>query len=280
MQLLANRSHPSVDAAAGTFEPHVGVDAEGEIQHRSPGVKLLQFARRGKHEHLPEQGGTPVGRLHPAVRGEHLAHVIEPVGQTRLALHSLVGPVRSIAHLGHGIHPRSPDLHLHEIARRNGDGRMKRLITVGLGDRQPVAQTVDIRLIFLGHKRIHFPAELVLRLADRRAVDDETHREHVVNLLERHLLLQHFLPDRIGALGAGLHHIVDALAVKLLPKRPDKRIGQLLAVFLRSLKLVGDAAVLLRVGKSQVTVFHLALDGVEARLVRQRDIEQQRLENL
>ncbi len=57
-------------------------------------------------------------------------------------------------------------------------------------------------------------------------------------------------------------------------------LRQTFAVLFRGLQLVGDRAVLLRLGETEVDVLHLALDVVESELVRKRDVQHQGLQNL
>ena len=86
---------------------------------------------------------------------------------------------------------------------------MQRLIAVGLRVREPVAQTIWVGFVDLRNGHIDVEA-LVYFLLPHLWREDDAYGEDVVNLLERHVLVLHLVPDRVGALHPFLDLILDA----------------------------------------------------------------------
>ena len=179
------------------------------------------------------------------------------------------------------IHAFGADLHLHIRSFLILDGDVQALVAVGLGIGHPVPQASGIGLIFFRHEGIHPPAEVLFQLVVLPvAVYDEADGEYVENALERHVLLHHLLPDGISGLGAHLQLVPDALGVQFGLERLDELRHQFLAVLLPRLQLIGNEAILFRLGVFEVNIFHLPLHVVQAQLVSQRDIQQERFQDL
>ena len=149
---------------------------------------------------------------------------------------------------------------------------MERLISVRLRIGDPVAQTLCVGFVLLGHIREYLPAQCMLDGPLLLAIDDETDRKHVKHSLERHLLLLHLLIYRKRSLRADLQLILDTLVGKSLLERLDELCHELLTVSLRAFQLVGYRPVLLRLRMSEIDLLHLSLYVVKAELVGERNI--------
>ena len=195
-------------------------------------------------------------------------------------LDALVRPVCGGPVFGHVVHALGAYLHLQVAALAVLYRDVQTLVTAGTGGGDPVAQPLCVGFVFFGNVRIYFPAEVFFGRWIVVAVDDEADGEHIVHTLERNLLHLHLAPYRPGALGADLKLVGDACVGELLLERLDKFAGQALPFFFRGLELVGDGSVLLGLGVAEIDVAQLAVDVVQAELVRQRHIEHERLEEL
>ena len=256
------------------------MDAEGKVQHRGIGLEYAEFAGWSENEdflggRLREVLGVLIGML------QGIAHGGEPAGQRFFPLDTLVRPVAGKTVLRNIIHPLGANLHFHVGAILVLNGNVQALVAVGLGIGHPVPEALGIGLIFFRHEGIHAPAKVFLQLVIFPvAVYDKANGEHVKDTLEGHFLLHHFLPDGIGRLGAHLQFVLDAGVGELFLERFNKFRHQLLAVLLPRLQLIGNKAVLLRIGVLEIDVFHLPLHVVQTQLVSQRNVQQQRFQNL
>ena len=207
-----------------------------------------------------------------------VTHGRQPSVERLLPLHALVGPVRGQAVLGDIVHPLRADLHLDEVSLLVLDCNVQGLVAIGLGVGQPVAQARRVRLVFLGHIRIDLPAEVQFLFPAFLAVDDEAHRKHIIDTLERHALRLHLAVNRVGRLGPDLQCVPDAQRRELLGQRLHELPREPFPVRFRGLEFIGDGAPGLRVRITEPDVLHFALDVVEPQLMRQRDIQEQGFE--
>ena len=148
---------------------------------------------------------------------------------------------------------------------------MERLVAVGLGDRNPVAQPFGIGDVVVGDDRVDGPALGLLLLG--RTVEDDAQREDVVDPFERHVLFVHLRPDREDRLRAALDVVVESLPVEPLDDRRQKTVDEGLAFALGLLQLAVDMLVLGRFEIAQGDVLQLALDRIEAQFVRDLGVE-------
>ena len=112
------------------------------------------------------------------------------------------------------------------------------------------------------------------------AINDETYCEHIEDTFERHLLLLHLLVDGQGCLGADLQLVGYAFIGKFLFKRLNELSHQLLTVSFSTFQLIGNGSVLLRIGVTEVDVFHLALDVIKTELVGEGNVQHHCLQHL
>ena len=273
MERLLDRHGAAVDLAARTAASQIGVDVEGEVEYRGPFGELAQVAvgrededfarRRPRIEPLRQRMGRVLHQLAQAAE-PHLA-------RERPLIDPLVTPVRRDAAFGHGIHPLGADLNLHPAAAAGRNGGVERLVAVGLGDRNPVAQPFGIGDVVVGDDRVDGPALSLLLLG--RTVEDDAQREDVVDPFERHVLLVHLRPDREDRLRAALDVVVESLPVEPLDDRRQKTVDEGLAFALGLLQLAVDMLVLGRFEIAQGDVLQLALDRIEAQFVRDLGVE-------
>ena len=101
-----------------------------------------------------------------------------------------------------------------------------------------------------------------------------------MHALEGDFLHLHLAVDGERALGARLELVADARFGELAFEGAYELGGQLLAVLLGGLELVGDGAVLLGVGVAEVDVPQFGVEVVEAELVGQRHVEHRGLQQL
>ena len=107
----------------------------------------------------------------------------------------LVVPVCRDAELGVLVHLPRTDLDLERQLTRSDDGRVERLVVVLLG-------RCDVIVEFTGHVVPATVHETECRVAVGDRADDDAHREHVHDLLEREALALHLAPDAVDVLRA------------------------------------------------------------------------------
>ena len=206
-------------------------------------------------------------------------HQLAQAAQPHLArapalVYPLVAPVGRNAALGHLVHAFGADLHL-DPAPLGRDGRMERLVAVGLGDRHPVAHALGVGGVEVGDHRVGGPALALLLLA--RAVDDDAQGEDVVDPLERYVLLAHLGPDGEDRLGAALDVVLHAQGPQPLLDGHQEAGDEGTPLGGRLLELGHDVVVVLRLEVFEGYVLQLALDLVETQLVGDLRIEVHRL---
>ena len=104
-------------------------------------------------------------------------------------------------------------LDFHPLARRRHHGGVQRLVAIGLGQADPIAQTVRVRLVEIRDHAVRPPDVcLLVRLV---GVQDDPNREHVIDLLEADLLGLHLVPNAEHALGATHDLVVQPSLIKL-----------------------------------------------------------------
>ena len=132
-----------------------------------------------------------------------------------IVLHALlfVLPVRGKSSFGHIVHAIRTDLHFDPLALVRHEGVVQRLITVGLRRGQPVAEARGVGFVDLGERRVDLIAfgNFVLPIV---GTENDANGQDVEDLLERHLLTLHFLPNAVRTLDARLNFVVNALAVQ------------------------------------------------------------------
>ena len=168
----------------------------------------------------------------------------------------------------HAVHFPCADLHLER--ERNlapaDDGRVQRLVHVGLGDG-------DIILEPAGHLVPQGVDNAEHGVAVGNGIHDDADGHQVVNLVEG-LLLEHHLPvNGIEVLGPAVDIIVDMLLVQPLGQFVDDQANALLPLGPLLADQVDDPLVAFRIDILEGKIFQLLLDGVNAEAVRQRRVD-------
>jgi len=257
------------------------MDIESEIEHRRALAELAQVAVGSENEHLArrELRIELFGKRLRLRRLHDLAQLREPLlGPQTAPLDTLVTPMGGHAALGYLVHPFAADLYFDPTARIGDDRRMQRFVSVRLRNRYPIAHTVRIGRIEIGHDRVDTPALRLLLFPG--AIDDDPDREQVVHLVEADAHPLHLAPDRVDRLGAALQVIPDALRPHLLLDRPDEASDELLALGGRLGDPFLDIGVIGRLEVLQRDVLQFRLDAVQSQLMRDLRIEVQALPRL
>ena len=113
-------------------------------------------------------------------------------------------------------------------------GRMQRLVAVGLGHRDPVAQPVGFRGVDVRDGGVYLPA-LGLFRGERQRLEHDADGKQVVYLLEGDLFALHLAPYRVDALYPPRDFVVDVVAVEPRDDRGVELADELLARRLGSL---------------------------------------------
>lgn len=132
----------------------------------------------------------------------------------------LVLPVCGESPFGDLLHALRADLHFDPHAVGSHDRCVQRLVSVGLGHRDPVAQPVGLGGVDVGDRRVDLPA-LGLFRRERQRLEDDADGKQVVYLLEGYLLALHLAPDRVDALHAARNLVVEVVAVE---RRDDRGV--------------------------------------------------------
>ena len=183
-----------------------------------------------------------------------------------------VAPMCGVALLRDLIHALGTDLHLHPFARRRHHRGVQALVTVGLGNGNPVAQAVRVGRIEIRHHTVGPPGIALLLLL--LGIQDNTNGEDVVDVLERHLLLLHLVPDARNGLRPALDGKLEAFLGQRLPDGRSKRVDEArpdrfgLAQFLLNL------SVFLGLPVAQAQILELTFDRVQAQSVRKRRVHE------
>ena len=249
----------------------------GHIEHRSALGEFQQVALRREDVNLVlvEVHLELVHRLAPFARLQHLADGGEPLVHTALPFDALIAPVGGNAALGHLVHTLRANLNLDPLLLRAEHGDVKTLVAVGLRHRQPVAQTLRVGLIHIGHNTVCLPALLLLDVLG--TVDDDADGKQVVDALKAAFLLLHLLPDGVYRLGAPLDVKRQASPCQLVADRLYEALDIAVTTLLRLGELVLDevVGVVLQVLEREVLQFGFQL--VETQFMSQRRIQVGRL---
>ena len=149
---------------------------------------------------------------------------------------------------------------------------MQGLVAVGFGMAHPVAQAVGVRLVYLvdGHIDVETFVDLFLALF---GLEDDTHGEDVVYLVEVDMLVLHLVPDGVGAFHPCLDVVFQSHLVECLTYRGCK-VGE---EFIARCLCVGQfflyGAVFFGVFKLEAQVFQFGLDLVQSQSVGQGSID-------
>ena len=179
----------------------------------------------------------------------------------------LVKPMRRNAVFGRAMHVARPDLDLVELTTRAEDGRMERLVPVGLG-----AGDVILDPLLQRRPRVVDDAEHVVTIGD--GVHQHTNREEVIDLLERLAALLHLLEDGPEVLGpADDLPAHDPGAAQFLGQRYPHALDGAVPLHPASFHLPCQLLVIVRLEVLEREVLELRLHACHAEAVRERRIQ-------
>ena len=118
---------------------------------------------------------------------------------------------------------------------------MQAFVAVALRYRQPVAQSLGVRLIHVGNNAVGLPALSLLLL--QRRIEYDTYGKEVIHSLKLTFLLLHLLPDGVYALCASLDMKFQSLLRQLLLNGLDEVVDIFVAGRLGGVQLLFDMVV-------------------------------------
>ena len=186
------------------------------------------------------------------------------------ALPFFVLPVRRDPFLRHAVHVSGPDLDLHRIPLRPDDGRVKRLITVALRDRDEILEAV----------RDGFPEgmdDAQGSVAILEGTGDDPDRGQVVDLVELFLLIVHLLVDAVEVFRAAGDLRFDLDFGQLAFEKADRLVDVPFTLLPFARDQRREVVIRLRVEMPQRQIFQFGLDPRDPQPVRQGGIDVQRL---
>ena len=118
---------------------------------------------------------------------------------------------------------------------------------------EPVAQTVGVTLVDLadGHVDIKALVDLLLRDMGR---EDDSYGKDVVDLLKRHMLGLHLVPDGVGALHTCQDLVVHTHLIQRLADGLGELLEESLALLFREFQLLLDQRIFLGMLKAETEV--------------------------
>ena len=273
----AQRHQFLVDAHGDRMVADIGMHAIGEIEGRGVARQGHDVALRREQIHLvgkqidldvfqelQRRAGGPL--RFDQVRHPRLRAVLRAAGFAAM----FIGPVRGDAAFGDEVHFLGTNLHFDRRTVGPEQHRVQRLVTVGLGNRDEVAETAVDRL----EHRMHH-AQRVIALRYRR--HDQPEAEHVHHLGEGLALGAHLRIDAPRRLHPADQAELEAfLAQPLRELRFD--LGQRLAPHHR---LGADAPrqhrMTPRVQRTEAQILQFGLHQIHAQPLRDRRVDLQRL---
>ena len=187
----------------------------------------------------------------------------------------LVFPVCRKSLLGHLVHAPAAYLHLNPAPRLAHERGVERLVAVGLGMAQPVAETFGMGLVDVAGNGIDVKAirDFVFF---RLGVEDDAYGQDVIDFLKGHVLVLHLAPDAVGRLDAGLYLILDMLLVESLADGGRKFVEGRIQVLPHAGEPLGDGRIFLGMFIAEAQVLQLLLHLVEPQSVGKGRIDVER----
>ena len=183
----------------------------------------------------------------------------------------LVEEVGSHAFLGYDIHALGAYLHLHPLPYGRHHGGLQRLVAVGLGGGNPVAEAAGVGFKLRGDEGVDLEAFRLLFLF-WNAGEDDAHGVEVINLVKLHPFALHFLPAAVHRLDTCLDGVFVAVGIKHLAYFVCDAALQLVLGAHILVDECGYLVVLVWVGVFHHQLFKFCFDGVEPQPVCQRDV--------
>ena len=262
--------------AAHALAADVGVDRECEVEHRGSFRQFLELTVGGKDKHLLvveiESEFTDCLAVIHLFALQHLAHALEELVHSGFALSALVFPVRCHTFLGHFVHALSSNLHFNPFVFRAENSSMQRLIAVGLGDRQPVTQTLGVGLVHICHHGISLPALGFLFLGCR--VEDDTNGEQVVDTIHPALLLLHLIVDGMDGLGASFDMELQAERAQFFLHRANEGGDVGVTLLFLGIQRVRNLFIYSVIGELERQVLQFCFDYIQTQTVSQGGVEE------
>ena len=276
-ELILERHHFAVDLGPVAVVADLGVNGVRKVDRRRALDQLLDRAL-GREDVDDVRIEVKLHRLHELpvvgevlVRLEQLAQPLEGalLRIIDLAL-LLVRPVRRNAFLGDPVHLLRPDLKLHVLALRPGDGGVQRLVVIGLGD-------ADVVLEAARHRPPEGMNEPHDGVAIHRGVGDDPDGGDIVDLVERHALPLHLLGDGVQMFGAADKLAGEPVLRQLGQHDRDDLLDVLLPLLDPLLHPFGQRRVDVGLEGLEAEVLQLRLHPADAEAVCQRRVDLDRL---
>ena len=313
--LLAGRDDFHLVAAAQSFaqghqlvvhlrpnalQPHLGMDAEGEVERGGPNRQGDQFpfgredidllGEEVELEFLDEVQGVGLAPLEdfadlaqpridvvPSFGGHGLRPLLGAQRGIRFFRATLrfVAPVGSQPALGHVVHAPAADLDFHPLACWGHHGGVEGLVAIGLGQADPVAQTVRVGLVEVGDHAVGTPnVPFFLCFV---GVQNDPNGKHVIDFFEADFFCLHLVPDAVDALGASHDFICHARLVEGLLDGDGEGVDEAGAHGFGLAQTGTDHAVILRLFVLQAEVFQFRFEVVKAQTMCKGSVHEQGL---
>ena len=277
VQLLFQLHVLPVYFRAYAFASQLGVDMEGEVEHRRPFAQFEQIAFGSEYEHLVFVQ-IHLELIHHfqrvAVRVfQRFAHRSQPFVQSAFSFYAFVPPVRRESSFGYLVHASRAYLHFHPFPFGAHHGDVERLVTVALRNRKPVAQPLGVGLVHVGDDGVCLPALLLLLHRIGGGVDNDADGEQVVYPFERCFLLLNLVPDGVDGFRPPFDVELQSRLRYLPFDRFDERRNVFVARGFRLVELVFDEVISVGLRILQRQILQLRLQLIEPQLMGQRRVK-------
>ena len=276
LQLVVERDHAAVDLRPDAVVADLGVDAVGEVDRSRVGGQVDHVAAGREDVDLVLEE-VDLDRVEKRLGIPHLVLPLEQAAQpgqllveARVLASFLVGPVGGDPELRDAVHLVRPDLDLDRLACVRDDGRVERLVPVGLRHRDVVLEPPRHGL----PQRVHHAEDAV---AVAHAVDLDADGGQVVDLREVLVLAGHLLPHRVDVLRTAGDVGLDAELLQLAGEDLAQIRDQLLALVALARDPPHHVLERLRLQVAEGKVLELPLDLADAEPVGQRSVYVERL---
>ncbi len=255
LQSMTHGHQLMVHLGTNTMRAQEGVDREGEIEHCTIGRHRLDLALRRKDKDFAgkEVQLNSIEEVHGIRLGiiKNLLDGAQPFVQLILILSNLalsailVFPVGCQSLLGNLVHTIRANLHLNPMTLFRHQCHMKCLIAIGLRMTEPVACSIRMTLIDFRQCHIDVKAFVDFLLTHLRRKDD-THSQDIIDLIERHMLLLHLIPNRIRRFHAFANLVFNTHLMQHILDRCDKLVERLMSGNTCLLQLLLNKGIFLR----------------------------------
>ena len=276
-----------VDLGANTMTAKEGVYAESKVECCAASRHRLDFALWGENKDFTGKQ-VQLDRVEE-VHGvglrivKNLLDGAEPLVQFGLVLSVFflfltlfVFPVGRESLLGNLVHAVTAYLHLNPSALFRHQCDVQCLIAIGFRMNQPVTQTVGMCFVDFRQFDVDVETFVDLLLATARCEDDADSK-NVVNLIERHVLVLHLVPNGIRCFHTLFYLIGNAQSFQGILDGTCELVEKLVTRGLRRGQFLLNGSVFLWMLKTERQVLEFRLDFIQAKTVGQRRIDVKRL---